>query len=228
LNSKVNTLGVNVAEVSIGSYYPWVVKDYLINVGGSLNVRHLTIFDDTFQVKEFEEMDQDQFQTRLENSTETYVTANIDVGAVYDHDLEKWGDVSVGAVVKDLIPQSFESAQGNDIKFSPKVRVGVAHNTYWSSVMLDIDLTKNEALGYGVDTQYVSIGGEVKAGKHVALRTGYKTNLAVDDDHVVSFGVGVTPFGVGVDVSAWVKPTYDEESDNGISGGIATKFAMRF
>lgn len=130
----------------------------------------------------------------------TYSTMNLDVGAakVYGNG---W---RTGAVIKNLIPQSFDFktaptpgatpvANGSALNLTPQVRVGVSHENSWSTVALDVDLTQNDPAGLENKSQYVALGGELSAWGWAQFRAGYRADLVNTSRSVASLGLGISP-----------------------------------
>jgi hypothetical protein len=152
---------------------------------------------------------------------------NVDFGAAKTWDF--YGKVRAGVALKDLIPWTLESKSGTELLIRPKLRVGAAHETKFTKVAVDLDITENKPLKYGVPTRYFGLGGEVNAWGWAALRAGYRANLSVENSSVVSGGIGLTPFGVGVEISAWAKPTSFEDWAVLIQDmGAVVEFSMNF
>jgi hypothetical protein len=77
-----------------------------------------------------------------------------------------------------------------------------------------VDLTETPAFGYDDDTQWLALGAEFDAFRTVQLRGGIRHNLASNDDNSgieestqLMFGIGLTPFGANLGVSALVSDT---------------------
>ncbi|MCP1726258.1 hypothetical protein J2T60_000223 [Natronospira proteinivora] len=111
-------------------------------------------------------------------------------------------DMRIGATVKNLIPETFETIEGNEIDLEPQVRVGFSWDRRMFTLATDLDLTENKPMGFGPDTRFLSLGGELRPLQWLQLRAGYRMNLADSDiiDDVASFGVGFAPGPVRVDL----------------------------
>ncbi|MDX1343155.1 MAG: hypothetical protein R3227_12390, partial [Reinekea sp.] len=160
-----------------------------------------------------------------ENSTSLF-RANLDVGAAKSWDF--YGRLRAGVALKDIIPWTLESKSGTELLIRPKLRVGGAHETRFTKVAIDLDITENKPLKYGVPTRYLGIGGELNAFGWAALRAGYRANLSVADSSVISGGIGLTPFGTGLDLSAWVKPKFDDPTTLIQDVGAVVQFSVNF
>ena len=151
---------------------------------------------------------------------------NIDVGVAKRYD----SGVTAAMVVKNLIPQSFETANTTgkgDIKLNPQVRFGIARSTVWNSVAkstvaLDLDVTENEPVGFDQKTRYLGVGAELEIYSAAQLRLGYKNNLS-DGSYAdtVSAGLGISPFGLHTDIALSASPNLEQ-----VSAGL--QFGFRY
>ncbi|VAW90437.1 hypothetical protein MNBD_GAMMA17-1329 [hydrothermal vent metagenome] len=114
-----------------------------------------------------------------------------------------------GLVVKNLIGQEFKTVRGNIFELKPQARVGVSHQTEWTTVAFDLDLIENDpiikdkdtGLGFDNETQYAAIGAEFDMWNVVQFRAGYRHNMSDSDTSIVTAGFGLSPFGVHIDVA---------------------------
>ena len=222
-DSTITVLGANVIELGVSASREFTYRGQTFSAGVTPKLLSLQIFEDTIAFDEAGSFD----TSSLNQNLTTAFAANIDLGIAKNWYNVLGGQVRAGMAVKDLIPLTFESSSGRELEMGPKVRIGAAHDTRFSTVALDVDLTENEPLGYGVPTRYIGLGGEFDAFNWVKLRAGYRNNLAVDDSHVVTTGLGFTPFGVGLDFSAWLSPASEVE-EMLADAGIAAQFSMNW
>ncbi|WP_157954406.1 conjugal transfer protein TraF [Saccharospirillum mangrovi] len=224
-NSTVTILGANVIELGVSAAREFTYMGQTFSVGVTPKLQSLQIFEDTIAFDEAGNFD----TSTLSQNTTTAFTGNLDIGVAKNWYNIWGGQVRAGLAVKDLIPQTFESASGRELSMGPKARIGAAHETRFSTVALDLDLTENEPLGYGVTTRYIGLGGELDAFNWMKVRAGYRNNLSVDDSHVITTGLGFTPFGTGLDLTAWFSPaSFDEWEDIVRDAGFATQFSMNW
>jgi hypothetical protein len=151
---------------------------------------------------------------------------NVDIGAAKTWDF--YGRARAGIALKDIIPWTLESSSGTELLIRPKLRVGAAHETDFTKVAIDLDITENKPLKYGVPTRYLGLGAEFSLWNHAAIRAGYRNNLSVADSSVISGGIGLTPFGTGLDISAWVKPKFDDPTALIQDVGAVVQFSVNF
>ena len=128
-----------------------------------------------------------------------------------------------GLVVKNLISKDFETANGGTVSISPMMRAGISHQTSWSKVAFDLDLTKNDPVAFEDSTQYAAIGAELDLFRFAQLRAGYRANLAASDQDVMTFGIGLSPFAVHLDIGLMANPS-DVEKE----AGVAVEFGVEF
>ena len=120
---------------------------------------------------------------------------------------KEYGVWKTAFVVKNLYPRKHGLGKSND-KYSiePQVRAGVAYESRRAVVELDLDLLKNEGLGFSSDTMFASLGWEWSVFRAFDLRLGFKQNLAGDKNSTFSAGFGLNLWSMLVDFSANVSP----------------------
>lgn len=223
--SSITILGANIMELGISAAREVTYFGQTFSVGVTPKLQALQIFEDTIDLNNADILDPSNFRQNLT----TAVSGNLDIGLAKNWYNILHGQVRAGLVVKDLIPQTFESSSGRELHLAPKARFGIAHDTRFSTLAFDLDLTENEPLGYGVTSRYIGLGAELDAFNWVKVRAGYRNNLSVDDSHVVTTGLGFTPFGVGLDVTTWFSPApLDEWEDIVRDAGIAAQLSVNW
>lgn len=221
--SSITVLGANLAElgVSIAGDVSVLNQDFAVGITPKLQL--IQIFEDSFS---FNDLDGFSSQEVMQN-VKLVTTGNVDLGVAKTWPATRRGRIRAGLAVKDVIPQTFKSTTGREIKMSPKARLGAAFETRFSVLAADLDLTENKPLGYGSPSRQLGIGAEFDAFNWAKVRAGYRNNLAIKELHSVSTGLGFTPFGVGLDVTAWVVPTFDPHKAFR-DAGIASQFSMNW
>jgi len=106
-----------------------------------------------------------------------------------------------GFAVKNLFTQTYKTALGNELTVSPQARVGVVHHNGWSTVAADLDLTENDRAGFDAKTRYLGVGAEFDAWHDAQLRVGYRYNVADSKTSIFTGGVGISPFGIHLDLA---------------------------
>jgi hypothetical protein len=126
-------------------------------------------------------------------------TFNMDIGAAYDF---KNGFV-LGVVARNIKSQEYTTILNKKIKLEPQTRAGIAYNGDMFTIAADADLNENTPISFGEKSQLITLGAELNFLDWMAIRFGYQKNTASDlDGSMKSIGLGFTPFGVGIDVSA--------------------------
>jgi hypothetical protein len=144
---------------------------------------------------------------------------NMDLGVAKDFE-NGW---RAGMVVKNVIGQTYDlvykDKKVGEIELKPQARAGVSYQNSWFTAGLDVDLTENDPIGFEDETRYAAFGMELNAFDWAQLRMGYRADLVNSDRSVVSAGLGLSPFGVHIDLAV-------AASDNEL--GAAAQFGLRF
>jgi hypothetical protein len=229
LTSEIDIVGANVSEIGVSVARKFTFADEIVAIGITPKLQSINIFEKTISLAnaedETENISSDPAGYFLDNTTMLY-RVNIDVGAAKSWDY--YGRVRAGIALKDIIPWTLESKSGTELLIRPKLRLGAAHETRFTKVAIDLDITENKPLKYGVPTRYLGLGAELSLWNHAAIRAGYRNNLSVSDSSVISGGIGLTPFGTGLDFSAWVKPKFDDPSALIQDIGAVVQFSVNF
>lgn len=225
--SEIEVVGANITEfgITFARQFSYMGHDFAAGITPKL--MNITIFERRFGIDDSEAAD--DIASLIDENTTSYFSANIDVGVARYWDDVWYGDVRAGLAIKDLIPQNFESQSGVTLRVRPKVRVGAAHLTRWTTVSADLDVTENQPLRYGTPTRYLGLGVEYNQFDWFKLRAGYRNNLSVSDSSVISAGFGVTPWGVGLEFGTWFKPRSLDNWDELVQdAGVTAQFSMQF
>lgn len=230
LTSEIEIVGANIAQVGIAAARQFIVRGEVFSAGVTTNLQSITVFERTIILENAsDEIDvaSDDPSAYFSDNQTTFFRPNFDLGVAKTWDYH--GEITAGAALKDIIPWTLETDQGTELKIRPKLRVGAAHETQFTTIAADLDITENKPLKYGVPTRYLGIGGEVRAWEHAAFRLGYRANLSVSDSGVLTTGIGLTPFGTGLDFSVWGKPGSADEATTIIKDvGFAVQFSVNF
>lgn len=228
--SSIEIVGANISELGVSVARKFNIYGEEVAIGVTPKLQSINVFEQTIAFSTYEddlnEASSDPAGYFLNNTTMLY-RVNLDVGAAKSWDF--YGRARAGLSIKDIIPWNLESKSGTELILRPKVRIGAAHETRFTKVALDIDVTENKPLKYGVPTRYFGIGAEVNAWGHASLRAGYRNNLSVENAHVVSAGIGLTPFGTGLEISGWAKPASADDWSQVIQdAGFVAQFSVNF
>ncbi|MCC6301832.1 MAG: conjugal transfer protein TraF [Gammaproteobacteria bacterium] len=161
----------------------------------------------------------DTAEVSLSESQQSDAGINLDVGLAKAYD----NGLKLGLVVKNLIPQDYETVLGNEFKLEPMARAGVAYTNDCLTAAADLDLTENESGGYEPKTRYASLGVELYLFEAARVRLGYRHNLSdipadIETD-LMTAGIGFTSFGAQVDLAV---------AGNGDEFGAALQLGFRF
>lgn len=137
-----------------------------------------------------------------------YEDFNIDVGIAQQLD-NGW---TVGVAARNLIAHEYAGKRldpmsgvmtptGNSLDLTPTVHLGAGRQEEWWTVAVDLDLVGQEGIHQLPRDQYLSTGIEWDLAGWGQLRGGYRLNLDDSDRNVASVGIGVSPFGLHVDVA---------------------------
>lgn len=144
---------------------------------------------------------------------------NLDAGVAKDFG----NGFKIGLAVRNLIPQDYETALGNEVRLEPLARAGAAYRNDCLTLAVDLDLTENDSGGYEPKSRYAALGTEWYLFEIAQLRLGYRHNLsdvpAGVETGLVTAGLGFSPFGMHLDVAA---------AGNGDEFGAALQLGFRF
>jgi len=115
---------------------------------------------------------------------------------------KEYGVWKTAFVVKNLLSRSSDYGNSDDeYSIEPQIRAGLAYQSRRAVFEFDLDLTKNEAVGYGSETMFASFGWEWSVFRALDLRLGYQQNLAGDKNARLSGGVGLRLWSLLLDFS---------------------------
>ena len=77
----------------------------------------------------------------------------------------------------------------------------MSYETSWLTLTTDLDLTENAPIAFESATQFAAIGAEFDLFDSAQLRLGYRTNLASGNGDSVTAGLGLSPFGIHLDLA---------------------------
>lgn len=195
LQSSVNFRGVALAETGLAistfnlGYLTWgvtpkIVKAVLFDLPLNINSANQTTFNEN-------------------DYRANYSLVNFDIG-IATYDGLGW---RTGAVIKNVIPYTLDFknapttgatpvANGQTLSLKPLLRIGISHATSWSTVALDVDITRNDPAGFEQKSQYIALGGELNAWDWAQLRAGYRIDVVNSARNIASVGLGLAPFGI--------------------------------
>ncbi|MEZ9708800.1 conjugal transfer protein TraF [Vibrio breoganii] len=138
---------------------------------------------------------------------------NMDAGTAYIMP----SGISFGFNAKNLISHEYETIALNGVKgtykITPTYTVGASYAHRFFSLAVDYDINKTERFtsisglnqtfdSKKDDIQYLKAGAEFDLFGFAQLRGGYKHDLAGNTEDTYTAGIGLSPFGIHLDLSA--------------------------
>lgn len=197
LTSGIHYKGVQLVEAGFALSREFQIKEHGVSFGITPKIVKAQLFDTVVKVN-----DTNRSDISISDNSKEYTFANFDLGVAKNYS-NGWRS---GFVIKNIIPQTldFKSVPGapvESLKLMPQARIGVSHANSFSTVALDLDLTRNDPAGFENHTQYIALGGELNAWDWAQLRAGYRVDMVDSARSVASVGVGISPFGVHADIA---------------------------
>lgn len=224
LSSIAEVIAIGIIDVGISFASEFDIAGEQIAIGITPKIQKIYTAHYGNEIDNFDDTDSDV----IEESRRDYTAFNLDVGASYQFgEMKNW---MAGVVIHNLFGGSYKFAptrivphnnpgaaydlDGGKVNLNPQVRGGVAYSSKWVKVAFDLDLLKNKPIAFEQATQYAAIGGELDIFHSVQLRAGYRTNLQASGANTISAGIGLSPFGVHLDITGMVNPS-DAKKDVG-------------
>ena len=200
LQSQLLVRGVRFRDVGITAAHHF---DFLggLDMGVTPKVSQLTTYDYAVNAQ--------STSLSLNQGEKGYSSYNMDVGVSKTFkaaDMFKTSDkneVKVGMVVKNMMSRSFTTILGNTISVKPQATVGASYLTDLTTTGIDLDVITNQPVvsGFSKESQYLRFGSEFDAWRWAQLRVGYRHDLKGNYPNLPSVGLGLSPFGLHVDLS---------------------------
>lgn len=190
-SAYVELKGVAIAEVPVayGENFHFNCGDLM--VGGALKYMSGYAYTQTYKI------DNSGATSGATKNDKTTTAAGVDLGLAYQpSDVQ---GLTLGLVGKDLNTPEFKFVDGSKLKVKPMVRAGVAYDILDSlEFAVDVDLTKNETLVTGVDSQMVGGGLNLHTDTWFSARVGAMQNLDSADNvgTIYTAGLGLGPLDV--------------------------------
>lgn len=228
LTSNVQIIAVAITEIGLTLSRSFNIAGENIAIGITPKLQTIKTFNFVTTIED-EEIDEED----VTDTEQDFSDFNIDLGAAYQFGADKqW---QVGLVARNLLSKEYQTVSneygstGNTltsetlISLDTQFRGGVSHTTEWTVIAIDIDLMENDPVAFESPTQYASIGAEFDLFDTLQLRAGYRTNLSASDASVASVGLGLSPFGLHLDIAAMANPNDPEKEI-----GAAIEFGLYF
>lgn len=192
LTSSVDARLAGIAEVGISVSRQFNLFGQDIAVGITPKYVRVQTYDYLFTGSNL-----DNAKISLNNNKTVNSNMNVDLGFAKEFG-DEW---RAGLTVKNLFSHTYRTVYNNALKVAPQVRVGAVHHNSWSTVAADFDLTENDPAGFDAKTRYLGLGAEFDAWHWAQLRVGYRLNIADTRTSIFTGGVGISPFGVHMDLA---------------------------
>ncbi len=193
-SSNIRTQGILARELGISLAHEFSLFNRDVAMGITPKAVMASTLDYIYRASDIDNAEFDLNQGRQDSTG-----FSMDFGMARDYG-NGW---KTGLSIKNLIPQSYETATGDKIEVNPTARFGLAYLSERANLALDLDLTENDPAGLGGKSQYASLGAELDVWV-LLVRLGYRYNLANPDTSVVTAGLGLNLLGLHVDVGAGV------------------------
>lgn len=199
LDATIHMEGVGVTEMGV-TLANQIEKIDGLALGVTLKYVHLNTIDFSYGASKFS-----LSQLRDKQFQKSHNMLNADLGVSYKLNPE----YSVGLVVKNIVPQKFDTVLGNTIEFDPIARIGIARVSGDLALAAGLDLTSNDAKGFDPDKRYLSLGAEYAGWNSTALRAGVRIDTH-NHTYTPSLGIGLGSQARSMDLALTVAPEYDE------------------
>ena len=219
VSSEIRARGIAVGELGLTIAREFQFGPVPVSIGITPKLVSVSTFDFVGNVNTAEVND-------FEDSANDDSNFNLDVGLAHKF-AEGW---QAGLVIKNLLSQEYEAPPQPGqapftVELEPQARAGVSYQNEWLLAAADLDLGENSGVGFGSDTQYLSMGLELDAFDWAQFRLGYRSDLANDErDPTFSIGGGLSPFGSFHFDLAFTADDFSDPSEV----GFALQFAMTF
>ncbi len=181
LQSRLNVRGLGQAELGVALAHQFTSLD---NTAIGITPKQVKYYTFDYSVSPASS------HITFDQGRKDYSGSNLDVGVAKD----LGSGFRVGLVGKNMVKKTFITALGNQIELKPQYRAGISHHTSWTTVALDVDLTKNDPIGFDKQTQYAAIGAEFDVLGWLQLRVGYRSDRTGNYKGLPSAGVGIALF----------------------------------
>ena len=195
--SSARFIGIDLEEIGIGLSKEFNISGFTFAAGITPKIQLVEVFDYIYEVDDEEDFD-------IGEVTETGVTFNdfnFDLG--FSKTLGNNNQYELGAVIRNLIPRTYETINAAEVELNPLFRIGAAYNSNKWLLTGDLDVTENKQVGFEDPTQYISFGSEYRLFKSFHLRSGIRSNLIQTDDTLYSLGFGAFIWNCHIDFAAF-------------------------
>ncbi len=149
--------------------------------------------------------------------TKNTFSFGLDLGAIYKLPIPlPFLEASSGLVIKNLIEPQFDfSGTTKKYKLPRQLTIGISASAFKIVTLnLDCDLNKVPTLVDGYNIQNFALGLEINPPYLPYVRFGYFTNLAIKDDNLYTFGLGIKIWKLNFDLAAAINPKETRVSED--------------
>jgi hypothetical protein len=183
--TSISATGLALVEVPISYAHAFDLPMGELSVGASVKLMHGTTYTQTLAIDD-DATDEDSLKENQADSD----NIGLDMGLLFKPSILP--KLRLGLVAKNLNTPSFDTVDGGSIKADLQLRTGVQYAlTDELEFAADLDLTSNQTLLKGYESQMFGGGVNYNPFLGFALRAGAMTNLANDNDGLV-YTAGLT------------------------------------
>lgn len=215
-DSRIRLRGLATTEVPIAYAHPFDLDFGRLSLGAAIKFINGETYNGRIAVTD---ADSDSVSDELDASYEESVAFGIDAGAKFSF---AGAPVSIGLLARNLNSPKFDTATAEKFEDALQLRAGVE----WAlvpdvfSLAADCDLTRNETLLPGFNSQMLGFGATLEGFPSIfalALRAGIMTNIAESNEGLLyTAGIGFGFKWVHIELSAAVSGKEVEADDSTI------------
>lgn len=227
LLSSAEVAAMAVTDLGLAMSHERMIKDIPVSFGFTPKLQSVAA---VYLHPTVQSVNDGSFDVENQLTEERIVKTQINADAGFAIDPFKDDSLTVGLVVKNILPYSYEPrfryADGGyssvELSIDPQIRAGVSFQKNGWVITSDLDLVENKPLFYGDGSQMLSFGGEYDiANKRIlTLRGGARLDMKGTEDSTLSAGVALNLFAFHVDFGA-------EFGDEYLAGGLQVGFDFR-
>ncbi len=208
LESIVHVDASLLQQVTLGSAWQQQLGSLPVRMGANVHLRRVQLQRFSYGIEELQQVTQSELMSQVEQARTRYLI-NFDLASSYAHELPV-GTALASLVLQDIVPYRSDKAlaQGLELRFSPQVTLGLAYQSSVVNAHASLDLNPSQPMltNHGQAQQLLALGVETRWGKSLAYRLGYQNDLRQSGAYSWHTGLGLTPFGYGLDIGAYLQP----------------------
>jgi len=178
--TSADAKGLILVEVPVSYAKAFDLPMGKLSLGGSLKLMHGTTYTERLDIDSEDVTNEDSLKENQEDSD----NIGLDLGLLFQPTL--LSDLQVGLVAKNLNSPTFDLARGGSIRADLQLRTGLQYKLLNSlDFAVDLDLTSNQTLIQGYESQMFGGGINFHPFLGFALRAGAMQNLANSNEGLV-------------------------------------------